>query len=207
MQIRRAGASALLIDVGAADVRLVDAWRAELWRRRDVGDLIADEIVPGARTLLIDGVPNPRTLAARLPGWAPTVGSEAVGNKTINIPIRYDGEDLDAVAARWRLPRNDAIAQHLATDFHVAFCGFAPGFAYLAGLPADLAVPRLATPRTRVPAGGVALADIYCGIYPSASPGGWLLIGRTDLTLFDVDRDPPALLEPGTRVRFIRAGT
>ena len=83
----------------------------------------------------------------------------------------------------------------------------APGFAYLTGLPPELAVPRLDTPRTKVPPGSVGLADIYCGIYPTMSPGGWLLIGRTDEVLFDAQRDPPALLDPGARVRFVLAVT
>jgi KipI family sensor histidine kinase inhibitor len=200
MQIRAAGESALLVDVGEG---LVEAWRAELWRRRDEGDLIADEIVPGARTILLDGVPDVASLAARLPGWAPPPGSPPAGSPLISIPIWYGGEDLDAVAAVWRLTPNAAIARHLGTEFRAAFCGFAPGFAYLTGL-AD-PVPRLATPRTRVPAGSVGLADVYCGIYPTASPGGWRLIGRTDARLFDAERDPPALLTPGTRVRFVRA--
>ena len=88
----------------------------------------------------------------------------------------------------------------------MAFCGFAPGFGYLTGLPDDLHVPRRATPRTRVPAGSVALAGPYAGVYPQASPGGWQLVGRTDAVLFDVDRDPPALLMPGTTVRFRDGG-
>jgi KipI family sensor histidine kinase inhibitor len=104
------------------------------------------------------------------------------------------------------VPVGEVIARHLATEFRVAFCGFAPGFGYLTGLPAELAVPRLATPRPRVPAGSVGLAGAYTGIYPSASPGGWLLIGRTDVVLFDVAADPPALLGPGARVRFVPVG-
>ena len=96
------------------------------------------------------------------------------------------------------------VARHESTEFVSAFCGFAPGFAYLSGLPDELPeVPRLATPRTHVPAGSVALAGRWCGIYPTASPGGWRVIGHTDATLFDVRREPPALLAPGTRVRFV----
>jgi KipI family sensor histidine kinase inhibitor len=123
----------------------------------------------------------------------------------VELPTRYDGEDLELVARYWGVGPDEVIERHTATEFTVAFCGFAPGFGYLTGLPAELAVPRLATPRARVPAGSVALAGRYTGVYPSASPGGWLLIGQTELTLFDVDADPPALLAPGTSVRFRRA--
>jgi KipI family sensor histidine kinase inhibitor len=110
---------------------------------------------------------------------------------------------VSRVAALWNVSEASAVERHRQTEFRVAFCGFAPGFAYMTGLPLELAVPRLDTPRTRVPPGSVALADTYCGIYPRPSPGGWLLIGRTDAVLFDPDRDPPALLTPGTRVRFV----
>ncbi len=95
------------------------------------------------------------------------------------------------------------MARHTGTTFVAAFSGFAPGFAYLAGLDDEHAVPRLDSPRTRVPAGSVALAGTWCGVYPTASPGGWQLIGHTDARLWDVERDPPALLAPGTRVRFV----
>jgi KipI family sensor histidine kinase inhibitor len=89
----------------------------------------------------------------------------------------------------------------------VSFCGFAPGFAYCAGLPDRLAVPRLGTPRTRVPAGSVAVAGTWTGVYPTVSPGGWRLLGTTDAELWQVDRDPPALLPPGTRVRFVEVSS
>ncbi|GFJ90481.1 hypothetical protein Prum_041230 [Phytohabitans rumicis] len=103
------------------------------------------------------------------------------------------------------MPVAEAVERLAGTELRVAFCGFAPGFAYLAGLPASWAVPRLASPRPRVPAGSVGLAGEYAGIYPTASPGGWRLVGRTDAVLFDVRRDPPALLAPGTRVRLVPA--
>jgi KipI family sensor histidine kinase inhibitor len=99
----------------------------------------------------------------------------------------------------------EVVALHTGTEFVVAFNGFAPGFAYCTGLAEERAVPRLERPRSRVPAGSVGLAGPYTGVYPTASPGGWRLIGRTDLTLWDVERDPPATLPPGTRVRFVRA--
>jgi KipI family sensor histidine kinase inhibitor len=121
----------------------------------------------------------------------------------VEIPTVYDGEDLGLVAEHWSVSEDEVVARHLGTEFTVAFCGFVPGFGYLTGLP--WSVPRLPAPRPRVPAGSVALAGAYTGVYPSASPGGWLLIGRTSIRLFDVDADPPALLAPGTRVRFVRA--
>ena len=107
------------------------------------------------------------------------------------------------MAGRWGTDEAGVVRRLVETPLHVAFCGFSPGFAYLAGLPPELAVPRLETPRHRVPAGSVALADTYAGIYPTASPGGWRLVGRTDAVLFDPDRDPPALLTPSTRVRLV----
>jgi KipI family sensor histidine kinase inhibitor len=99
----------------------------------------------------------------------------------------------------------EAVATHTSTDFVVAFCGFAPGFAYCTGLPDELTVPRHADPRPRVPAGSVGLAGEFTGVYPTASPGGWRLLGRTDLTLWEPDREQPATLAPGTRVRFVQA--
>ena len=94
------------------------------------------------------------------------------------------------------------IALHSGADYTVAFCGFMPGFAYMTGLPAALHLPRRATPRERVPVGAVAIAAEYAGVYPRESPGGWHLLGRTDAVLWDDGREPPALLPPGTRVRF-----
>jgi KipI family sensor histidine kinase inhibitor len=215
MEIRPVGASALLIDLGgdvdrggdAAGPAMVEAWRAALWRRRAAGDFIAIDIVPGARTILVDGVADQAGLAASLPDWAPSGGEASAPGPIIEIPTWYDGPDVPVVARHWGVSEEAVVARHQATEFHVAFGGFAPGFAYLTGLPSALAVPRLDTPRTRVPAGSVALADTYCGIYPTASPGGWLLIGRTDVVLFDPERDPPALLAPGVRVRFVPAVT
>ena len=119
----------------------------------------------------------------------------------------YDGADLADVARLWGVTEAEVVARHTGTEFRVAFCGFAPGFPYLLAaedLPGgDGRVPRRASPRPAVPAGSVGLADRWCGIYPTASPGGWQLLGRTDLTLFDPAREPPALLPPGTRVRFV----
>jgi KipI family sensor histidine kinase inhibitor len=125
----------------------------------------------------------------------------------VSIDVRFDGEDLAEVARLWSTDARGVVDRLVQTELHVAFCGFTPGWAYLAGLPEELAVPRRATPRPRVPAGSVGLADRYAGIYPTASPGGWHLVGHTNATLFDPDRTPPALLIPGTRVRFAEATT
>jgi len=97
----------------------------------------------------------------------------------------------------------EAVRLHAGADYTVAFCGFSPGFAYLTGLPAELAVPRRPSPRPLVPAGAVGLAGSYCGVYPRPSPGGWQLIGRTELRVWDATRADPALLVPGTRVHFV----
>jgi KipI family sensor histidine kinase inhibitor len=200
VEIRSVGADALLIDVG--DAALVEAWRVELLRRRGASEFAAVDIVPGAQTVLLDGVPDRAALAARLVDWTPADADAAPTGPLVTIDVTYDGPDLGTVAEHWGVSVDAVVARHVDTEFRVAFCGFAPGFAYLTGLAPELAVPRLDTPRTRVPAGSVGLADVYCGIYPRSSPGGWLLIGRTDAELFNPDRDPPALLGPGTRVRF-----
>jgi KipI family sensor histidine kinase inhibitor len=120
----------------------------------------------------------------------------------VELPVVFDGADLADVAELTRRSLADVVGALTTAELTVAFCGFAPGFGYLTGLPADLHVPRRTTPRTRVPAGSVGLAGPFAGVYPQASPGGWQLVGRTDAVLFDVDRDPPALLSPGTVVRF-----
>ncbi|MFG1649057.1 allophanate hydrolase subunit 1 [Micromonospora sp. NPDC049275] len=217
MRIRPVGVHALLLDcVAPADIpeaALVEAWRAELWRRREQGDLSAVEIVPAARTILLDGLPDPAATADLLSRWAPAVTTAAVTATSatardgvpagVVVRVEFDGPDLPLVAEHWGVDVPAVLRRLTGTRFRVAFCGFAPGFPYLTGLPADLALPRLPTPRPRVPAGSVALAGPYAGIYPSASPGGWLLVGRTDLPLFDVDGDPPARLGPGTRVRMV----
>ena len=95
------------------------------------------------------------------------------------------------------------MSRHSDATYRAAFCGFAPGFAYLTGLDPALQLPRRATPRTRVPAGSVAIAAGYSAVYPTTSPGGWHLVGHTDAVLFDADRDPPALIAPGTTVHFV----
>jgi allophanate hydrolase subunit 1 len=207
MSVRPVGANALLLEVADPP-----AWHRELVRRRRSGEFQAVDIVPGARTVLIDGVPDPVRLAAAIAGWAPVDGPTAAGASTnepgnppptdiVTIPVRYGGADLPYVAELWGCSVEAAVAAVADTTFTVAFCGFSPGFAYLRGtLPR---VPRLATPRPRVAAGSVALADEYAGIYPTASPGGWRVIGTTDAVVFDIHTDPPVLLTPGTLVNMV----
>jgi KipI family sensor histidine kinase inhibitor len=124
----------------------------------------------------------------------------------LEIPVRYggaDGPDLDAVAELTGLSAAEVVELHAAAPLRVLFLGFAPGFGYLGPLPAALVVPRRATPRTRVPPGSVAIAGPHAAVYPVESPGGWHLLGRTSLALWDPNRTPPATLRPGDRVRFV----
>jgi KipI family sensor histidine kinase inhibitor len=165
------------------------------------------ELVPAARTLLVAFDPaatDAERLGAALRAVEFSPGARPEG-ELVEIPAVYDGEDLGAVAEHARLDRGEVVAAHAGGEYVVAFCGFAPGFGYLSGLDERLHVPRRDTPRTRVPAGAVAIADRFTAVYPRPSPGGWQLIGRTDRTLWDAERDPPALLVPGTRVRFVEA--
>jgi KipI family sensor histidine kinase inhibitor len=143
---------------------------------------------------------------ATLRRLAPERSTAHRGTTVVDLPVVFDGADLADVAELTGRSADDVVGALTTAELTVAFCGFAPGFGYLTGLPAELHVPRRATPRTRVPAGSVALAGPFAGVYPQASPGGWQLVGRTDAVLFDVDRDPPALLSPGTVVRFRDVG-
>lgn len=203
MTTRLVGDDALLVEVATgADAQSL---HAELLRRRAEGSLTVREIVPAARTVLLDGLDDPARRAAELAAAAiPPTPPRA--RAVIELPVRYDGPDLAEVAAHWRVPEREVARIHAEADFTVAFCGFAPGFGYLTGLPARYDVPRRATPRTAVPAGAVALAGPYTGVYPRSSPGGWQLIGTTEAVLWDHTRVPAALLAPGTRVRFVPVG-
>jgi KipI family sensor histidine kinase inhibitor len=179
---------------------------------RPVADALAGvegvwSVVPAAATVLVehDGRPGvDRLLADTLDALA--IGAATTpdgGGAVVEIAVRYDGEDLAAVADLCGLSTAEVIELHTGCVFTSAFCGFAPGFAYLTGLPEPLVtVPRRSTPRTRVPAGAVAIAGGYSAVYPSTSPGGWQVIGRSDAVLWDAASPTPALLAPGTRVRF-----
>ncbi|MEU8638273.1 allophanate hydrolase subunit 1 [Amycolatopsis sp. NPDC048633] len=162
------------------------------------------ELVPAARTLLVrfdPAVTDAGRLGAALRTVSP-VDSSVSSSAEVVVPVVYDGEDLADVAAEAGMSVSALIARHSGGSYVSAFCGFAPGFAYLSGLDAALHVSRRSTPRTRIPAGSVAIAGEYSAVYPSASPGGWRLLGRTDVPVWDVERNPPNLLPPGTKVRF-----
>ncbi|MGO4256208.1 5-oxoprolinase subunit B family protein [Marmoricola sp. RAF53] len=198
MRARAVGEHAVL--VRCADDDEVRATYAVL--RGAAAELGAVEVVPAARTVLLDGIADPEALVARLDAWhAPPVGALATAPE-VTVPVRYDGPDLEVVAEQWGTSAAEVVRLHQQSTFTVAFCGFAPGFAYCTGLPDGLTVRRRDEPRPMVPAGSVALAGEYTGIYPTSSPGGWQLIGTTDAVLWRPEADPPALLAPGTRVGF-----
>lgn len=169
----------VFVDVDAIDVARLGAGHdplcgVERWLRDAIADIVVDEA----------GTPS----------------------RLVEIPVDYGGvhgPDLDALALHAQMSREAVVQRHSGTEYIVAMLGFAPGFPYLLGLDPALAMPRLATPRERVPAGSVAIGGAQTGLYPQAGPGGWRLIGRTDAVLFDPQCEPPTALQPGDRVRFI----
>ena len=221
VEVLPVGHEGLLLEVADLDAVLAldGALRAAVaaagasWR--DVTD-----VVPAARTVLL--LTRDRTdlaaLRAAVLVLADSVRAErgsaggpgprtALTSHEVEIPVRYDGPDLDDVARLTGLTTGEVVEAHTGTSWRVAFGGFAPGFAYLVGGDPRLRVPRRDRPRPSVPAGAVGLAGEFSGVYPRSSPGGWQLLGSTEAVLWDVDRDPPALLGPGTRVRFVDAGS
>lgn len=200
MRFLRAGASAVLVELD--DLEQVIGLHAALRRMPPAGTV---DLVPAARTVLVvfDGS---ATTADRVVADVRRTRMDPAGEQAGNLlelPVVYDGEDLRDVAEMTGLTEREVVARHRQPEYRVAFCGFAPGFAYIAGGDPALRVPRRDTPRTSVPAGSVGLADEFTGVYPREMPGGWQLIGRTDAVLWSLDREPPALLPPGTRVRFV----
>jgi KipI family sensor histidine kinase inhibitor len=162
------------------------------------------DVVPAARTVLVTFDPafTPAdAMASALESMTYEPRHVGVG-PLVEISVRYDGPDLADVASLTGISVAEVIDRHTRPEYVVAFCGFSPGFAYCAGGDPALFVARLATPRSRVPEGAVAVAGEWTGVYPRSSPGGWRLLGRTEAPLWDLNRDPPALLTPGTRVRF-----
>lgn len=166
------------------------------------------ELVPAARTVLVVFRPDTVTRDALIAdiGRRDTSGRIARDGKLVDIPVHYNGEDLDEVANLLGITPQEVVRRHTGSTYSVAFTGFAPGFAYLSGGDPSLDVPRRKTPRTRIPAGAVALAGTFSGVYPQASPGGWQILGVTPAAMWDLSRETPALLQPGYRVRFIDAG-
>jgi KipI family sensor histidine kinase inhibitor len=199
------GDRALLVEVG-------DPVRAVAW-----ADALADDpppglgdLVPAAETVLVvaaDGADlaalRTRLLAVRPTDRGSSSGSPSGQADVVEIPVRYDGPDLEDVAGLTGLSLDEVVEAHAGRDWRVAFGGFAPGFAYLVDGDPRLHVPRRDSSRTTVQAGAVGLAGEFSGVYPRESPGGWQLIGTTDLPMWDLDRDPPALLSRGARVRFV----
>jgi KipI family sensor histidine kinase inhibitor len=209
-QIVAAGDAALLVRLanrpGLGASRRVLALVAALDATPPPGLL---DVIPAYASVLVRFDPltlEPAAMAACLcAALARSVDAPAPRGRLVRIPVRYggsDGPDLDDVAHALGLSAAELIQRHTAASYRVAFLGFLAGFPYLSGLPRALVVPRLSTPRTHVPAGSVAIAERQAGVYPAASPGGWRILGRTALPLFDPACDPPALMRPGDRVRF-----
>ena len=194
-RVRRCGDRALLLEVD--DVTgIVRALRA----LPPVGLV---DVVAGAETVLVQHTADTDVAAlARLLSSLAPVAADPADARTVTLEVVYDGPDLAEVAEATGMTTSEVVARHSAAEYEVAFCGFSPGFAYLRGLDPGLVVPRLASPRTHVPAGSVAIADTWSAVYPRESPGGWRLLGRTDAVLWDLGRPAPALLTAGTRVRF-----
>lgn len=208
------GPDAVLIEVGSLDE--VAAVRAAVLAA-ELPSVV--DVVPAARTVLVQCAPGAGVAAVTKLVGSGLVGSELVGSgvlggpvgrgrpggpagRTVTVPVSYDGPDLGMAASSAGLTVDEVVALHTGAEYTVAFCGFAPGFGYLTGLPEKLRQPRLDTPRPSVPAGSVGIAGPYTGVYPRSSPGGWRLLGHTTAVLFDPTREPPALLAPGDRVRF-----
>jgi KipI family sensor histidine kinase inhibitor len=210
--LRRCGERAVLVELDALDqVLALGARLRSAVADREPGFDRVVEVVPAARTVLVvlDDAADHQELDRLRRALDGVDVVEAAGDRTgqadVRIPVRYDGPDLAEVSDLTGLSTAEVVAAHQETPWRVAFCGFAPGFAYLVGGDPRLRVPRRATPRTSVPAGSVGLAAEFSAVYPRSSPGGWQLIGRTELPIWDPAREPPALLSPGTEVRFVDA--
>ena len=162
-----------------------------------------DDVIPAARTVLVTYRDIDRAALEKL--LVPGATAPRATGPLVEIPVVYDGIDLEEVAVATGLSTEQVIERHSSTEYLAAFLGFTPGWAYLVGLPPELHLPRRSTPRTAITAGSVAIANEFTGVYPTASPGGWHLLGHTTTTMFDVERDKPSLVMAGDRVRFVRA--
>ena len=208
MHTRRYGTEATFVDKLAPGESAI--LREVLLKAVAAAGVQVRDVVPAADTLVVTHDPVDAAAIERIVAES----FSALGSLTrettsdsarlVEIPVRYDGEDLQHIAELASLSVDDLIALHAGGEYVAEFCGFAPGFSYLSGLPDALHFARRSTPRTRVPAGAVAIAAGYCAVYPRESPGGWHLLGTTSLAMWDASRASPATLEPGTRVRFVR---
>lgn len=212
MQAMRTGGATRVLDYGDRALLLEFDGTAEVLAWTDTlraADLLGVvDIVPAAKTILVKlagrqyQAPTRQRLRQVQLSEDAIAESVADGDADIVVDVTYDGDDLDDVAQLTGLTPQEIVTAHTGRPWRVGFSGFAPGFAYLVGGDERLAVPRRSDPRTKVPVGAVGLAGEFSGIYPRESPGGWQLIGRTSAVLWDVDRDPPALLTPGMWVQF-----
>lgn len=201
MRLLPCGSAALLVELDALPEVL--ALHAALQDDPPPG---VTELVPASRTVLLvldPAVTSPAAVAEAVRRTRPGAGRRRATD-LVEVPVVYDGDDLEQAAVLLGCSAGELVRRHTGREWTVAFCGFSPGFGYLVQAAPDVAwdVPRRSSPRTRVPAGSVALAGEFSGVYPRESPGGWQLVGRTDVAAFDLAREPAALLRPGVRVRF-----
>ncbi len=203
------GDAAFLIDFGDEIDEAINA-RVHLLAARLAGVPGARETVPAYSSLLVEFDPGEiehRRVRQEIErALAEPAAAEAAPPRVVEIPTRYGGEfgpDLDFVAKHNNVSPEEAIRLHTSRPFRVYMLGFTPGFPYAGPVPPQIQAPRLETPRTFVPAGSVGVAGAQTGIYPRSSPGGWRLIGRTDIRLFDPSHDPPSLLQPGDYIQFV----
>lgn len=204
-RLRRSGDLAVLIDAAEGESARLASVIRQTARTRGIPVV---DVVGGARSVLVS-VTTPADLAC-LADLLTSLDSASLPEEPqaplVELEVRYDGPDLDDVACCCGLSVDEVIAMHSSVTYRAAFCGFAPGFLYLTGLPERLRLPRRESPRQHVPAGSVAIADGYTAVYPRRSPGGWHLIGTTDAVLWDAERSPAALIAPGATVRFRALG-
>jgi KipI family sensor histidine kinase inhibitor len=197
MRLLPCGSGAVLAEYDTlAEVMAVDS----ALRLSDLSGI--DDVIPAARTVLVAYHNVDRAALERL--LIPAPGAPRPQGPIVEIPVVYDGIDLDEVASATGLSTDDVIGTHSSVIYSAAFMGFTPGWAYLVGLTPQLHLPRRSTPRTSITAGSVAIANEFTGVYPTVSPGGWHLLGHTSERMFDDARDKPALVMAGDRVRYVR---